>query len=158
MAEVLWIKLYKDVFNHSKIKQIRKLPEGNNIVLIWFQILCLAAETNDGGAIYLTQDIPYTDEMLAAEFDHPITTIKLALSIFQSFNMILLHNELIMVSNWEKYQNVEGMEKIKEDTRKRVAKHRQKMLGNVTQCNVTDRYNVTQCNAIDIEEEIDIVS
>jgi hypothetical protein len=62
--------------------------------------------------------------------------------------MIEIVDDVICVSNWEKYQNVEGMEKIKEQTRLRVAKHRErkKLEGNVT-CNVT----VTQSNATDID-------
>lgn len=45
------------------------------------------------------------------------------------------------------YQNIEGMDKIREQTRKRVAKHREKQ--KLLQCNVT----VTGSNAADIEED-----
>ena len=104
----------------------------------------------------ITKDIPYTDEMLANEFNKPIATIRLALEIFQRFNMIEIINNIYCVSNWEKYQNVDGLEKIREQTRKRVAQHRerQKQL-TLTESNVTCNVTVTQSNATDKEKEID---
>ena len=44
------------------------MPEGNAIVVTWFQILCLAGETNDNGLVYITKDIPYTEETLSNSF------------------------------------------------------------------------------------------
>ena len=38
--------------------------------------------------IYFTQDIPYTDEMLASEFNRPLQTVRLALKTFEQFGMI----------------------------------------------------------------------
>ena len=66
--------------------------------------------------------------------------------------MINIVDNLLEVSNWEKYQNVEGLERIREQTRKRVAKHRElKKL----ECNVTCNATVTQGNATDKERDID---
>lgn len=60
--------------------------------------------------------------------------------------------EYFSISNWEEYQNIDGLEKIKEQTRERVAKHREKKkleAGNVTVMhgNVTGNVTVTQSNA-----------
>lgn len=154
MAEVKWIKVSTDMFNaNRKIKQIELMPEGDTILVIWLKLLLLAGNINDGGQIYLTPDIPYTDDMLANELRRPLTTVKLALSIFEKFGMIEIREDILKLSSWEKYQNIEGMDKIREQNRMRVAKHREaKRLaeGNVT-CNVT----VTQRNAIEEEEEGD---
>ncbi len=159
MAEVKWIKLTTDMFDNAKIKYLRTLPEGNNIVLFWVMLLAKAGKCNANGYVFLTESIPYTQEMLASEFDFDLTTVKLALESLKRLNMIELEESVINISNWNKYQNIDGLEKIKEQTRKRVQKHRekQKMLseseGSVT-CNVT----VTECNAtdIDIDKEKDI--
>ena len=143
MAEVKWVKIVTDIFDNRKIKQIESLPEGDTIIVIWFKILCLAGTINDNGNIYITQEIPYTDETLATQFNRPLKTIQLALHTFQSFGMVEIIDDILRVSNWENYQNIAGLEKIREQTRKRVAKYRenQRLLG----CNVT----VTQRNAID---------
>lgn len=127
MAKINWIKLSVNIFDDEKIKLIRKMPEGNSIILIWIQLLCMAGKTNDNGAVYMGQNMYYTDEMLATICDQPLNTIRLALETFRHFEMIE-HTEqgLITIENWEKHQNIEGMEKIREQTRKRVAKHRKK--------------------------------
>lgn len=156
MADVKWIKIVTNIFDNRKIRQIEKLPEADAIIITWFKLLCLAGDINENGLIMITKDIPYTDEMLANEFNKPITTIRLALEIFQRFNMIEIINNIYCVSNWEKYQNVDGLEKIREQTRKRVAQHRerQKQL-TLTESNVTCNVTVTQSNATDKEKEID---
>jgi chromosomal replication initiator protein len=45
--------------------------------------------------------------MLATVFNRPLTTIQLALRTFEEFGMIEIVNDVIHVSNWEKYQNVD---------------------------------------------------
>lgn len=158
MADVKWIKIAVDMFDNRKIKQIGSMPEGDSLLLMWVQLLCLAGNVNDGGFIYLTKEIPYTDEMLATQFNKPISTVRLALKTFEQFGMIEIINNMIFLSSWEKYQSIDRLTEIREQTRARVAKHRkkQKLLAagqldgesNVT-CNIT----VTQGNAL--EEDID---
>ena len=154
MADVKWIKLSTGIFDNRKIRQIECLPDGDSIIVIWVKLLCLAGEINDCGMVYFTREIPYTDQMLAQQFNRPLTTIQMALNTFQQFGMIQLIDNILHISNWEKYQNIEGLEKIREQTRKRVAKCRENkrllLESNVT-CNVT----VTDSNATeeDIEED-----
>lgn len=162
MSGVKWIKLMVDVFDNQKIRQIENMPEGDGIIVVWFYILCLAGNVNDGGAIYLTRDVPYTDEMLATFMRRPLSLIKMALHVFERFGMIELVDDVLYITNWAKYQNVDGMERIRAQTRERVARHRaQKNLpaagGDqaVTDCNVTSNVTVTNCNATDIEEDRD---
>lgn len=126
MAEVKWIKLMTDVFDNRKIRQIEAMPEGDTIIVIWFKLLTLAAETNDSGLVYFTADLPYTDQLLATQFNRNLQTVQLALTTFERFGMIEVADEIIKVSNWERYQNIEGLEKMREQNRLRVAKHREK--------------------------------
>ena len=122
MADVKWIKLVTNVFDNRKIKQIEILPEGDTIIVIWMKLLCLAGNINDKGYIYFTDEIPYTEQMLATQFNRPLPIVQLALRTFQSFGMIEIIDDIIHISSWEKYQNIEGMEKIKEQNRLRQAK------------------------------------
>lgn len=149
MNEVKWIKICADIFDNRKIKQIETLPDGDSIIVIWFKLLCLSGMVNDKGMIYLTEEVPYTEEMLATQFSRPLKTVQLAMTTFQQFGMIEIIDDILHISNWENYQNVAGMEKVREQTRKRVQKHREKQ--KLLDCNVT----VTQSNAIDKEKEID---
>ena len=155
MGDIKWIKLATDIFDNRKIRQIESMPDGDALVVIWLKLLILAGDTNDNGLVYFTKEIPYTDQLLATYFNRPLSTIQFALRTFEEFGMIEIINNIILISNWEKYQSIEGMERVREQTRLRVAKHRAKQkLLEQNDCNVT----VTQGNAIDIDidKEIDI--
>lgn len=163
MSEVKWIKITTDMFDNRKIKHLRRLPDGNSIVLIWVMLLTLAGRCNAGGMIFLTETIPYTAKMLADELGFEETTVILAVDALKKLGMIQTDG-FLQVSNWDKYQNVEGMESIREQTRLRVAKHREKKAAlpeavtsnvTVTRSNVTSNVTVTQCNATDIDKDID---
>lgn len=153
MAAVKWIKLNTDMFDNAKIKYLRTLPEGDKIVLIWVMLLAKAGKCNADGYIFLTENIPYTQDILAAEFDFEITTIQLALTSLMRLGMINLDESNLYVTGWEEHQNIEGLEKIREQNRKRVAKYREKQ--KLLDSNVTSNDIVTEGNAIDKEEERD---
>lgn len=160
MSEVKWIQIATGIFDNRKIKQIERMPEGDAIIVVWMKLLCLAGTSNKNGLIYLTEEIPYTEETLAVEFgmeqQQRFNVLKLALRTFVNFNMIDIIDNVYYISSWDKYQNTEALNKIREQTRKRVAKHREskKLLSNVTVTeNVT--HDVTQCNATDKDKEID---
>lgn len=124
MAEIKWIKLAANIFDNRKIKMIESMPDGASIVLIWLKLLCLAGSINDSGMVYFTTDIPYTDQMMATQFNMPLTTVQMALKTFEQFNMIETIDNILHISNWEKYQNIEGMEKIREQNRIRNIEYR----------------------------------
>lgn len=151
MAEVKWVKITTDMFDNRKIKHLRRLPDGNNIVLIWVMLLTMAGRCNAGGMVFLTENIAYTPKMLADELDFEENTVLLALKSLEQFGMICLDENCFRIANWEEYQNVEGMEKIREQTRKRVAAHRerQKRLAG----NATGNVTVTQGNATEEDKE-----
>lgn len=149
MSEVKWIKIVTDIFDNKKIKQIEKIPNGDTILVIWFKLIILAGVTNDDGLVYITDEIPYNSETLSNEFNKPLNEIKIALDIFQKFKMIEIINDFIRLKNWQQYQNTDGLEKIREQTRLRVQKHRenQRLLLENKECNVTRNVTVTQSNA-----------
>lgn len=125
MGEIKWVKLSVDMFNNRKIRQIEGMPEGNGILLTWIKMICLAGSINDNGSIYLTKEIPYTDDTLAREFGQPLNTIRLALETFSRFSMIEVVDDFIKLSNWAEYQNVDGMEKARQAHRERQKRYRE---------------------------------
>lgn len=152
MPEIKWIKITTDVFDDEKICLIDALPDHDAILVIWFKILVLAGKLNKNGVLAISPNLVYTDEMLANRFQRPLNTVRMALGIFERFGMIEVIEGVITLPNWEKHQNIDGMEKVKEQTRKRVARHREKQkelaIGNVT-CNVT----VTESNGTEEERD-----
>ena len=88
MADVTWIKLYIDMFDKRKIKKLRRLPAGNELLLIWIMLLAMAGKCNAGGMIFITESVPFTEEDLADELGFEVSTIKLALQAFEQLDMI----------------------------------------------------------------------
>lgn len=150
MADVKWIKIVTDIFDDEKIKLIESLPNSDTIIVIWFKLLCVAGKSNSDGFLMMNDSISYNEEMLTTIFNRPITSVRLALKTFVDFGMIEILDQSYKVTNWEKHQNIDGLDKIREQTRVRVARHRAKALEN-KKSNVTCNDTVTQSNAIDIE-------
>lgn len=137
-AEVKWVKITTDIFDDEKIKLIDAMPDSDAILVIWFKLLAQAGKANQGGALLLNHKLAYTEEMLATIFCRKITTIRLALDTFERLEMIE-RGEYIQVINWDKHQNVDALDKIRENNKLRVQKYREKkVLENTEQpCNVT---------------------
>ena len=153
MSEIKWIKITTDIFDDEKICLIDALPDHDAILVIWFKILALAGKHNRNGLLMMSDKVHYTDEMLATIFRRPLNTVRMALGVFEQFGMVEIIDGIIALPNWEKHQNIDGMEKIKKQTRNRVARYREKQKnlalgGNVT-CNVT----VTKGNATEKERD-----
>lgn len=154
MAEVKWIKITTDMFDNRKVKHLRRLPEGNSIVLIWIMLLTMAGRCNASGMIFLTENIPYTPKMLADELDFEENTIQLALQALERLGMIVSQDNYFAISGWQEYQNIEGMEKIREQNRLRKQKQREKasIPETAESCHVTSR----DSHATDIDKERDL--
>ena len=158
MAEIKWIKLNVDMFDDEKIKIIQSMPDGDALLVVWIKLVTLAGKVNDGGYVYISEGIPYTEEMMAVIMNKSPLTIRLAMDTFTNLGMIENDTKGIYLVNFEKHQSLDKMEKIKEQNRERQArfKAKRKLLLNG---NVTDNVIVTEGNATDIdkdkEEDID---
>jgi len=125
MAEVKWIKITTDIFNDEKIQLIESMPDSDTIIVIWFKLLSLAGKSNNGGLVMISDKVPYTNDMLSTLFRRKKLTIELALLTFEQFGMIeRLDNDAILISNWDKHQNIEGMDKIKLQNKQRQQRYR----------------------------------
>mgnify|MGYP001739965134 CR=1 FL=1 len=161
MSEIKWIKITTDIFDDEKICLIDALPDRDAIIVIWIKLITLAGKLNRKGVLAISKNIIYTDETLAQTFHRPLNTVRMALEVFEKFGMVEKIDGVIVLPNWEKHQNIDGMEKIKEQNRNRAARHRQKQKllaqnneSNVTN-NVIDNVTVRYCNAIDKELDKD---
>jgi len=152
-VDVKWIKITTDMFDHRKIKYLRRLPEGNSIVLIWVMLLTMAGRCNDNGRIWLTENIPYTPKLLADELDFEESTVVLSLEALSRLNMIRMDQDhVIAIAGWEEHQNAAGLDRLREQNRirKQQQREREKLLSDQTvTCHVTSR----DSHATDIEKE-----
>lgn len=162
MAGVKWVKITINMFDNRKIKHLRRLPDGNSIVLIWVMLLTMAGRCNANGMIFLTEDIPYTPKMLADELDFEENTVVLALEALERLNMVVTNDGFYSIAGWEEYQNIEGMDKIREQNRIRKQRQRQKALPETASRDshgtVTDSHAIEEEGEEDKEEDKDIHS
>jgi predicted phage replisome organizer len=115
--------------------------------------LAFAGKSNNNGVFMLSNRIPYTEEMLSTLFRRPLNTVRLALQTFEQFGMIEYMNGVLTLPNWEKHQNIDGMDKIREQNRnrKRLQRERQRQALPPADCHVT----VTGSHATDKEKDKD---
>lgn len=149
MGDIKWIKLSVDLFHNRKIRQIEHMPEGDTLVLIWIKLLLLAGQINDGGLVYITPEVGYGMESLAAELGRPLKLVQPAMELFCRFGMTEIDEQgIIRVCGWEKHQNVEGMERVRQQNRERKRKQRAR-----EQAALPCHGTVTQGHATEEEKE-----
>ena len=156
MAEVQWIKLYIDMFDKQKIKKLRRLPAGNDILLIWVMLLAMAGKCNAGGMIYITERVPFTEDDLAEELKFDVNTIKLALASFEELDMVAVSKDgFISVLGWEEHQNIDKLAEIREKNRLSQQKSRakKKLLQDVNDMSCDGHVTCHQCHALEEGEK-----
>lgn len=127
MGDVKWIKISTDIFDNWKIKQIKAMPEGHKMVCVWFQLLCLCGKCNESGLIVLSGKVVANDELLSNIFGEDLKVVQLSLRTFEAFGMIEITTDgVTKISNWDEYQNADGLDKLREYERVRKARQREK--------------------------------
>ncbi len=157
ISNIKWIKLSTNMFEDEKIRLIEQMPDADTILIIWVKLLSQAGKTNASGYIYLSETIPYTDEMLATIFNRPVSTVRFALKTFEQFGMISIDEEhFIAIENWEKHQNIEGMERVKKLNAERNKRYRERKKQKQLESKNDSDVSVTSRDGTDIELDIDI--
>ena len=127
MAEGMkWIKLATNIFDQGKIKLIMKMPAGDTIIAIWLQILTHCGKECQDGILRISDEVPYTADMLAMIFGRETATMKLALETFQRLKMIDVIDGTYCLPNWGKYQTPDKYELTRAKDRKRLQEWRKK--------------------------------
>ncbi|MGE8038177.1 phage replisome organizer N-terminal domain-containing protein [Lysinibacillus sp. NPDC093692] len=157
MADITWIKIKTDMFDNEKIKLIERMPEGDTILIIWIKLLTYAGKANYNGYIMLSETIPMNIEEMAIIFNRPLEKVRYAIQILQRYKMLEVdEQEVVLISNWEKHQNIDGMQKIREQNRIRKQKQREKTRNQeLLEIPKESHVTVTQCHATDIDKDID---
>lgn len=127
MAYISWIKLQISTFDDEKIKLIEKRKDADTVLIVFLKMLLLAGKTDDGGFIYLGDNIAYNNDMLETILNRPAATVEKAIKVLTGFGMLAIDSEgFHSVVNWDKYQNFSTIEKVRANTRERVKKFRDK--------------------------------
>ncbi len=160
MADVKWIKMMVGMFDGMSFKKIKRARIGgesfrDKLTAVWFELMDLAGRCNHDGAFVDSKGIPFAGiEDIAIQIDRDEEELKLCMAFFEREGMVRIEEDVYQLANWSEYQNIEGMEKIREQNRLRKQKQReaQKLLTDGSRdCHVT----VTECHAPEEEREED---
>jgi predicted phage replisome organizer len=156
MEKLKWFKVDPDIFNDEKIRIIETMPDADGVIVVWFKLLALAARSTSDGVLMFDEGIPYDTDTLAAIFNRKKQLVELSLNVFEKYRMIeFFENGAIYITNWEKYQNIDYLNKVREQTRNRVAAHRErKKLENNNDVSRDSNVTVTLRNA-DVTQQIE---
>lgn len=127
MSDAEWIRVDIDLFENPKIKDIRRLPDGNDVVLFWIGVLTIAGKCNADGEIFITKKVKFTPQKLADELKFEKDGFgEYAVGILIEYDMLAYEGDTLVVCDWEGHQNIEGLKKIREQTRNRVSRYRER--------------------------------
>ena len=132
MADVKWIKMMVGMFDGMSFKKIKRAKIGgesfrDKLTAVWFELMDLAGRCNHNGALVSTGGIPFTDlDDIAVQIDRDEEELKLCMTFYLKEGMVTLVDDVYALSNWGEYQNLDGMEKIRESKRLAQARWRAK--------------------------------
>lgn len=159
MADVQWIKLIVGMFDGNSFKKIKRAKIGgvsyrDKLTAVWFELLDLAGKSNANGYLIDNNEIPYRSfEDIAIMLDREEKEIELCMQYFINERMVEIIDDVYCLTNFVRFQNKEGLDKIREQNRLRQAKYRQNqklLAGNVSR-NVT----VTESNETEVDKELE---
>lgn len=156
MADVKWIKMIVGLFDGVSFKKIKRAKIGgesyrDKLTAVWFELLDLAARCNHNGKLVETDGIPFTSlDDIAVQIDRDEDELELCMTFYLKERMVAIVDDAYTISNWGVYQNIEGMDKIRESKRLAQARWRAKQKALPS---VDSTVDSTRCLVDDAEEE-----
>ena len=132
MADVKWIKMIVGMFDGISFKKIKRAKIGgesyrDKLTAVWFELLDLAGRCNHNGSLVETDGIPFTElGDIAAQIDRDEDELELCMNFYLKERMVTIVADAYTITNWCIFQNVDGMEKIRENKRLAQARWRAK--------------------------------
>lgn len=91
-----WLKLQVSFFQELIIKQLRTLPEGDSIVLLYLKLLLKAINTE--GIIYYQNILPSLHEEIALDTGEKPALVKLTISALCQYHAaVFLDDQNVLV-------------------------------------------------------------
>ena len=159
-SDVKWIKMMVGMFDGMSFKKIKRAKIGgesyrDKLTSVWFELMDLAGRCNHDGAFVDSTGVPFAGlDDIAIQIDRDEEELDRCMEFFLREGMVTLTEGVYSLVSWSEYQNVEGMEKIREQNRIRQANYKAKK--KLLQSNVTGNVTVTDGNALEEEREEDL--
>src|SRR5690554_5524926 len=129
---VEWLKFKVGMFDGHSFKRIKRAKiDGvvdfrDKLTAVWFELIDLAGKVNNNG-YYFNDDLAYTNyEEIAIMIDRTEKEVELCINWFIDNKMMEKVDSHLLLSNFTKYQNNIGLEKIREQNRIRQQRYRER--------------------------------
>jgi len=151
-TSVEWLKFKVGMFDGSSFKKIKRAKiDGvvdfrDKLTALWFELIDLAGKVNNNG-YYFNDEIAYTNfEEISIMIDRTEHEVKMCIDWFVKNDMMEIIDNHLLLSNFIKYQNEDGLLKIQEQNRKRQQDFRERKKHILLE-NKNDNVSVTLRNA-----------
>lgn len=130
----------------------------DKLTAVWFEILDLGGKMNNSGLLSNNEIAFVNYEDIAIALDRTEKEIELCINFYVENKMIEIIDDIFLIANWAKHQNVDGMEKIRKQNRIRQERfrNRQKKLAENAGSNVTITLNNAPRREEELEEELEL--
>ena len=119
-----WCKLHLELFDTEELKLIKGMPGSDELIVIWFELVILAAKLGCDGRLLFLRETPYTDEMLAATLARSVPAMRNSISTFIQLRMMERVDGVYAISDWSENQDSRALNAIREGNRERKAAER----------------------------------
>lgn len=161
MAEIKfhWLKLKDDFFDEKYVKALRRLPQGDSLVVVYLKMQLVSLKTE--GLIKYEGIMPDCISELSMILDEDENVIKLAVEALIRFGVIerwendTLYMKALQQLIGAEHSSTERVRRHRENQKKiscDIQNCQQKMLieSNETDCNANETLHETQCNVTEM--------
>ena len=154
-----WLKLKSDFFESKQMKKLRKIASGATYLIVYLKLQLLSLKTD--GKLYFDGVEDTFAEELALEINESVDDVKMTMAFLQKFGLLEAESEteiFLPIVPTLVGKEEDRTDEIKEKTRQRVARHREKKRLEQGNASVTlpVTLQVTGGNALEKEKEKEI--
>ena len=136
-----WLKLNEHFFSQVTIKYLRKLPQGDTVVIVYLKLLLVSLKSN--GVIYLRGIYSSIEDEVALLIDEDVMAVRLTLQALNKINLIEQGTEEGVIQMTD-FQEMVGSES---SSAARMRSHRaRKELAESKLLVLPDKTQVSQCD------------
>lgn len=123
-----WMKLDTNIFNHKKIKKIRRMPDGDSLFTLWIYLICEGMKNiTNPGVIEYSSGIPADMNDISEDCYIKLSVVQMGVDLFVRLGMIFPNEDgCITVKNLAKHQSLDRLQYQRELSRQRQIKYRSK--------------------------------
>lgn len=149
-----WLKLKRDFFKRHDIRIVEEMPNGKEYILFYLKLLCESVDHE--GKLRFSEEIPYSDEMLATITNTSAGLVRQAVDVFTKLGMMeLLDDGTLFMRGVEKMIGSAS----DNDHAKRQARYRERQKQMSLECHyAVTKSDESKSKEIEIEKDTEIDS